>query len=76
MDSEDAIKKRYASALVRGDYLAEENQRLKKENKLLRLVDNAALTYCEAASEGLPYAKLDALFGNLVSALRWRRERP
>lgn len=68
----DTLHQKYASALVRGDTLGEENKRLRQENEALRIVQHFALHYCEAASEGLPTAKLDSLFSDLVSALGWR----
>ena len=72
-DLHNELRQRYASACVRGDMLAEENKRLKAENESLRVVDRAALRYCEAASEGLPGERLDALFRDLVDALGWMR---
>lgn len=67
------LKRRYALALVRGDRLGEENKNLREENLSLRIIQRAALFYCEAASEGLPAAKRDSLFEDLVQALSWRR---
>jgi len=69
------LRRRAETAWIRGDYLAEENERLKKEGVSLRMVEKAALSYCEAASEGLPAAKLGELFRELIGALGWRRER-
>lgn len=69
----DAFRKThsyYASAVVRGDILAAKNKDLIKENKSLKIIERAALLYCEAASEGLPAAKLDKLFLQLVTALK------
>lgn len=69
----DAFKKTqsfYLSAVVRGDNAIEKNKELRKDNKSLRSIERAALLYCEAASEGLPAAKLDKLFLQLVEALK------
>lgn len=71
----EEYKRKYQTMKVRGDRLGEENKRLKEQNEALRVVESAALHYCEAASEGLPAARLDALFHELVEALSWRRGR-